>query len=289
MSATIDCVILTQSKPGNTSVSTLLFTDPPFGCRSEPLAHTLHALQHRQAVVRGRPLPAAPLPIMWVFPYFQASYVQRCMPQLQASAYAVNYTGHRSYRTGPGGRKLGSPVRLFTNVPAALAGRAAVPAAEGYTVCAPCGDRWLAPGAGKHCARCGECASLNGAAYRHCAACELCVKPSYVHCEPCGRCAPGPGSGAPHNCSLYRRHAQCWICRRRGHVERECVEWLAVAGGGRTVRQDRRQMLVGGRICLVCGRCGHNEKRCIERAERLDEWTFGGQVFNRFVCDKVVE
>lgn len=220
---------------------------------------------------------------MWIFPYFQATYVQRSMPQLQASAYAVNYTNHRAYQAGPGGRKLGSPVRLFTNVPAALSGRAAVPAAEGYTVCQPCGGRWLAPGAGRHCDRCGECASLNGAAYRHCAACELCVKPSYVHCEPCGRCVLGAG-GDRHDCALYRRHAQCWICRRRGHVERECTEWLA-DGGRALLRPAGKRPQQAARVCLVCGQRGHNEKRCAERAERLDEWTFAGQVFNRFVSD----
>lgn len=277
-----------RGSPDESNRSVLLFTDPPFGCRTEPLAHTLHAMQHRFAVLNGRPLPAAVLPIMWVFPYFQAPSIRECMPQLEASAYAVNYTGHKAFRTAAaGGRKFGSPVRWFTNVPQAVGGRAALPVDEGYSACAPCGGRWRAPGTAPHCARCAECSGANGAEWRHCGGCEQCVKPSYRHCVACGRCVQAVGV-RQHDCVEYRQCVRCWICRRRGHVERECDEWIRGAGANIWRKWSRWEKAQSGggernnRMCLVCGRCGHNELRCGERTARLKEWRFGGEVFNMF-------
>lgn len=283
--------------------STLLFTDPPFGCRTEPLARTLNALQRRYASLHDRKLPAPPLPIMWIFPYFMAAYVQRSMPQLAASEYAVNYTNHRAYHGGDGGRQQGSPVRVFTNVPTLLWATtvsAEEDASAAYVACTPCDGRWRAAGT-QHCRRCGECASLNGAAYRHCDRCETCVKPTYVHCERCGRCVQRSG----HVCDAYRACVRCWVCRRQGHVERQCAEWLGSVAAGRRVWQKWCKVAKiagkgepGGlevgeepkrRMCLVCGRLGHNERRCGKRAALLDEWQFAGEVYNRFNVDEIAK
>jgi hypothetical protein len=55
---------------------------------------------------------------------------------------------------GPKGRKQGSPVRIFTNVPL---NRLTLPVAEGYRFCRLC-DRWTSP-ENRHCDHCGSCTS----------------------------------------------------------------------------------------------------------------------------------
>lgn len=211
---------------------------------------------------------------MWIFPYFMETYVQQAMPEMQMVAYRVNYTNHRSYHaaTSKGGRKQGSPIRIFTNIPL---GQIPLPASEGYVQCVPC-ERWTFAGE-THCAKCRDCPSKNGAAYVHCAKCATCVKPNYKHCDRCARCTQIVG----HVCAEYVTHLTCWICRTKGHNEQGCKQWLAKKSG-RKMLQKCRQSNQSCRLCLLCGCKGHNELVCPKRAKLLVEHRFMNEVFNIF-------
>lgn len=209
--------------------------------------------------------------------------MQRSMPELHVNEFAVDYTNHGTYHNGPGGRKCGSPVRIFTNVPWSLWSRIASECGH-YVACAKCNGRWRSSTT-EHCQRCGECASQSGAAYRHCEMCAACVKPSYVHCERCARCV----QRADHNCESYATVVTCWICKRAGHLERSCSEWQRTELGAQVWRKwcsvERRAKQMRSRMCLICGRIGHNERRCGERERRLGEWSFAGNIYNIFTGD----
>lgn len=212
---------------------------------------------------------------MWVFPYFMETYVHQVMPEMRMLAYRVNYTNHRTYHAlaDKGGRKQGSPIRIFTNIPL---DQIPLPRDEGYAKCTPC-QRWTTTDA-KHCVQCADCPSKNGAAYVHCAKCALCVKPNYKHCDRCARCTQASG----HDCGDYGTHVMCWICRRRGHNEQGCEHWLRGGKGSLGRRKVVQKGHRNGRLCLLCGGRGHNELVCAKRGELLGERTFMHEVFNMF-------
>lgn len=254
----------------------LLFTDPPFGCRTELLAATIKTITQRYQSFNA--LSQRILPTMWIFPYFMETYIHQVMPEMQMAAYRVNYTNHSSYHeaSDKGGRKQGSPIRIFANIPLNLL---TLPASEGYAWCAPC-RKWRAADE-KHCLKCGDCSSKNGALYVHCELCAECVKPNYRHCERCNRCTQVSG----HSCDNYETHLTCWICGKKGHNERKCTSWLT--GRGLKILRKYNHMkkskrCAQRRLCLVCGGHGHNERRCLKRGELLYERTFMQEVFNIF-------
>ncbi|XP_046660046.1 rRNA N6-adenosine-methyltransferase ZCCHC4-like isoform X3 [Homalodisca vitripennis] len=92
---------------------------------------------------------------------------------------------------GKKGRKLGSPVRMFTNI---VAKEFVLPRTEGYWLCKPCA-KWASP-ENRHCVKCKACTSKDGRTYKHCDTCNCCVKPQWSHCFNCERCLP-----SPHTCS----------------------------------------------------------------------------------------
>ena len=118
--------------------------------------------------------------------------------------FRVTYAGHAQYGTSEKARKLGSPVRLFTDIPLA---EVELTDAREYAHCARC--RAWRHVSNVHCSKCGTCPSKDGRTYRHCSGlahtlrniiflcynlppcleCERCVKPTYQHCARCGRCA----------------------------------------------------------------------------------------------------
>lgn len=249
------------------SSQTCIFTDPPFGCRTEPLVQTIKTMQAQSK-------RSSPLPVIWIFPYFMETYVRNEMPEMEMLDYHVNYSNHKLYSSGEKGRKQGSPIRLFTNI---LPELMALPLAEGYAFCRPC-RRWRLA-AQKHCQRCGSCTGKNGAAYVHCERCAQCVKPNYKHCTVCRRCTQVVG----HNCAEFTRCLRCWICRRTGHSEWTCAEWFE-SGRQKKVEKFRRIAARQTRkICFVCGQIGHhNETKCPLRAKLLDESRFCGEVSNMF-------
>uniref|UniRef100_A0A034VWI4 Zinc finger CCHC domain-containing protein 4 n=1 Tax=Bactrocera dorsalis TaxID=27457 RepID=A0A034VWI4_BACDO len=238
----------------------LIFTDPPFGCRTEPIAGTLRQLTHTFNLMNN--LPHQPLPIFWIFPYFSEHYIQQEMPHMRMCDYKVNYTNHSAYtNVGEKCRKLGSPVRVFTNVPLELLH---LPVEEEYKYCALC-QRYTAL-ENRHCAKCGNCPAKNGSTYRHCERCGCCVKPNYVHCKNCRRCT----QTEEHECQIYQANQHCWICLQKGHTELMCAEWCRHHSVGFVNRGDK---II---TCLLCKRKGHNERNCRQRSSYLEEITFMG-------------
>uniref|UniRef100_A0A1A9WC66 CCHC-type domain-containing protein n=1 Tax=Glossina brevipalpis TaxID=37001 RepID=A0A1A9WC66_9MUSC len=190
----------------------LLFTDPPFGCRTEPIGNTLREIT--KTFTRINYMPHQPLPTFWVFPYYSEHYVQEESSAFEMCDYKINYINHLSYTdNGHKSRKLGSPVRVFTNVPLELL---TLPIKEGYKYCSLC-KRYTAL-ENHHCNKCNKCPSKNGATYRHCLHCCLCVKPYYIHCHQCGRCTQREN----HNCAEYQAKQRCWTCNKQGHTEHKC-------------------------------------------------------------------
>lgn len=248
-----------------------IFTDPPFGCRTEPLAYTLRTLCQ---TYRQLNCSHDILPIFWVYPYFMESYIVSVMPSMEMLDYKVNYTNHDTYHSGEHGRKYGSPVRLFTNAGAA---HIRLPQTEPYHLCKKC-KRWVA-NENKHCNRCRRCPSKNGATYVHCNLCDVCVKPTYKHCNNCWRCTQVDG----HKCLEYQMQLKCMICLRRGHNELHCQEWWTICGkSAKQITQLHSKALkIGRHICLVCFQSGHNENACMKRNQILDEITFLGERTNR--------
>lgn len=239
----------------------VIFLDPPFACRTEPIAHTLKALEKLyRGVNRGL---HAILPIFWVFPYYFEHYIRNLMPEMEMCDFKVNYTNHKLFSNQDGSRKFGSPIRLFTNIPLET-----IKLGEGYRYCKLC--RKYVGLENTHCTVCRTCPSKNGQTYRHCKECGTCVKPNYFHCKKCRRCAQKEG----HDCKDYIHTVRCWICRETGHNEWDCAKWTKK----RLLRFSR-----GGEIrCLICMKKGHNEKGCRKRKEMLNETEFMGNVVNCF-------
>ncbi|KAM8713121.1 hypothetical protein ACLKA7_013437 [Drosophila subpalustris] len=235
----------------------LIVTDPPFGCRTELIAHTLRSLMRLHNRING--LPVTPLPIFWVYPYYMANYIKQDMPELQVCDYKLNYTNHSRYtNVGASRRTYGSPVRVFTNVPLELL---KLQPTEGYKYCDKC-QRYTAV-ENVHCDRCNNCCSQNGQTYRHCEYCDMCVKPNYVHCSSCRRCCQREG----HDCSLYQSKQHCWLCGQRGHIETNCSDWLQLK-----CKNRKNKRTIG---CLICGQ-NHSERKCKLRSRYFQESQFMG-------------
>lgn len=248
-----------------------IFTDPPFGCRTEPLAHTLQSMcQTYRQLNRTHDI----LPIFWVYPYFMESYIVSVMPSIEMLDYKVNYTNHDTYHSGQNGRKYGSPVRLFAN---AGAEHIQLPHTEAYHLCKKC-RKWVA-NENKHCNRCRRCPSKNGATYVHCNLCEICVKPTYKHCNNCWRCTQIDG----HKCLDYQTQLKCMICLQRGHNEFHCQRWWTICNKNtkQITQLHSKALKIGRRICLLCFQSGHNENSCKKRNQILEEITFLGERTNR--------
>lgn len=252
-----------------------IFTDPPFGCRTEPLVSTLKTLcKDYRHVNQSHNI----LPIFWVFPYFMETYITSLMPEMEMLDYKIDYTNHDSYHSGHDGRKLGSPVRLFTNVPNYLID---LPTDESYRLCKKC-KRWVAR-ENQHCNRCKKCPSKNGATYVHCNLCETCVKPTYRHCNNCWRCTQIEN----HQCSRYQSQLKCTICLRKGHNELNCHEWFAKCQKNLTEinKLKLKSIKTGRRICLLCFKTGHNEQSCSMRKQLLNETSFLSHFYNLLTPD----
>lgn len=236
-----------------------IFTDPPFGCRTELLAHTIDRINQTYNSVNL--FVQQILPTFWIFPYFMETYIKKQMPSMEMIDYQVNYTNHRTYHSGEKGLKHGSPVRIFTNVPLDLL---QLPANEGYKWCSEC--QRSVHRTNLHCRVCRKCPSKNGSTYRHCKKCNWCVKPNYVHCTTCGRCTQVQG----HNCSSYRKQLNCRICLKKGHTEKGCHFWRLF-----------KACKIAKSGCIVCGNTQHTVIDCDERKRLLNENYFLGHYDNK--------
>jgi hypothetical protein len=98
---------------GSNSLAIVL--DPPFGARHEILAASLQRIR-RDALRLGK----VSTTLFWIFPYFMEKKLvsEETGLELAMSDYRVGYENHREFSGTPGlGRKQGSPVRIFTNMP----------------------------------------------------------------------------------------------------------------------------------------------------------------------------
>lgn len=247
---------------------TCLFTDPPFACRTEPLSFTLKTIAQRYKKLNSI---YHVLPIFWVFPYFMENYIHNVMPEMDMMDYLVNYTNHKHYHSGVNGRKEGSPIRIFTNIPLNLI---PLPISEGYRYCKLCEKFTFKENV--HCRKCGECPSKNGSKYLHCELCALCVKPNYKHCKNCDRCT----QVEKHDCASYQSNITCWICLTKGHNEVNCEKWAKL--NRKTLGIKRKSLKTAKKICFLCNVAGHNERKCKQRKFLLKEETFLGEVCNIF-------
>lgn len=244
-----------------------LFTDPPFGCRTEALAFTIKTISRAYQQINST---NDILPILWIFPYFMETYIKNEMPEMEMIDYKINYTNHKLYNDGKTGRKEGSPIRIFTNISLPhidFNDRRSI-GNDLYRWCRIC-CQWRSI-ENQHCNKCKTCPSKNGATYIHCKYCELCVKPNYKHCAKCNRCTQATN----HICEKYQKYIKCWICNETGHIEINCRKWLKI--------KSRKKFKFDRRVCLLCHKVGHNEKNCTKRRVILKEYTFFGVNFNIF-------
>uniref|UniRef100_A0A336KBN6 CSON011077 protein n=1 Tax=Culicoides sonorensis TaxID=179676 RepID=A0A336KBN6_CULSO len=234
--------------------SLCIFTDPPFGCMTEPLSDSLRKIQADYRRVNENSLRV--VPIILVFPYFMEFYIQKVMPELIMSDYKVNYSNHSKYNEKSKSRKdLGSPVRFFSNIHPRLI---ELPK-EKYKFCKPC-DRFVAK-TNNHCRFCGICPSKNAATYKHCKICHLCVKPNYIHCKNCNKCT----QKSTHNCLEYKKFITCRFCKLKGHPEIECKilkTWHRKNNG-------KSKKIKGN--CLICSNDGHTHIECPDRELFLNQ------------------
>lgn len=194
--------------------STYVVCDPPFGGRLEPISRTIELLSkiHKDQ----NKLDSNKLKVFFIFPYFMESLIrEKSTPQgfsgglkgFSMSDYKVDYENHPLFANDKQGRKMGSPVRIFTNVPLK---ELKLPEDEGYKYCKKC-SKWVAS-ENEHCSKCKECTSKDGRTYRHCDHCKRCVKPSWKHCDECDRCTL-----EQHKCGTKPKVAgNCFKCNEYG-------------------------------------------------------------------------
>ncbi|CAK1580651.1 unnamed protein product [Parnassius mnemosyne] len=181
--------------------------DPPFGGRVEPLVHTIRELSAAyRRVCEGEGL----LPVIWAFPYFSEPYIQNIAPEIKMHDYQVEYQNHKKFQKG--GRKMGSPVRFFTNLPFSTID---LSNDSNYKHCDKC-KYWVSQ-SNAHCTKCKQCTSKDGSTYKHCNVCKRCVKPTYEHCNACGRCCH-----VKHVCGVVVESQSCYKCNEKGHKQSQC-------------------------------------------------------------------
>jgi len=180
----------------------LIIVDPPFGGMATLLANTLSKLWKECG---DDNLVAT----MLVFPYFLESHViNTSMSTLQMLDYKVSYTNHPHFNNL---NKRGSPVRIFTNIPA---DKISLPQ-EHYRFCKLC-QRYVYK-ENRHCNVCKLCTSKDGRTYIHCSQCEKCVKPGRLHCETCKNC-----EAVGHKCNRSQV-VGCHICGSEDHKRKDCT------------------------------------------------------------------
>ncbi|XP_064629909.1 rRNA N6-adenosine-methyltransferase ZCCHC4-like [Lineus longissimus] len=184
----------------------VVVTDPPFGGLVEVIAFTVKKIM-QEWKVEGK--HEKNLPLMWIFPYFMEKKIEEFLPTLTMLDYKVDYSNHAVFHGGPMGRKQGSPVRIFTNIPPIDV----ILPEDSYKLCARC-QRYVSK-QNVHCDVCDACTSKDGGAYVHCFKCETCVKSSRVHCNKCNCCEL-----PDHSCG--RTLEGCHICGEMDHKRRDC-------------------------------------------------------------------
>jgi len=200
----------------NEGRDTYLICDPPFGGRLEPISYTIKTISDLHRKLNKHVYENFFLKIMFIFPYFMEhimkeksnpSHVTGGLKDLKMSDYKVDYDNHPLFVSERHGRKQGSPVRIFTNIPLNLL---ELPVSDGYQFCQDC-EKWVSS-ENKHCKKCKECTSKDGQTYKHCDICKRCVKPTWKHCRICKRCTL-----EKHTCgSMPNILGRCFNCDKLG-------------------------------------------------------------------------
>ncbi|XP_032229793.2 rRNA N6-adenosine-methyltransferase ZCCHC4 [Nematostella vectensis] len=192
----------------------VMIMDPPFGGLVEVLGATLQKIWKLWRTNSSAKDNKKEMATMFIFPYFMETQIQAALPSMKMLDYKVDYDNHPLFKDKKAhGSKRGSPVRIFTNIPAA---NVKLPSKDGYRFCKPC-QRYVSA-ENYHCSKCDACTSKDGRRYVHCEDCVACVKPGHVHCFTCKRCEP-PG----HECNR-KVSTGCHICGEDGHKRRDCPQ-----------------------------------------------------------------
>ncbi|XP_028141323.1 rRNA N6-adenosine-methyltransferase ZCCHC4 [Diabrotica virgifera virgifera] len=186
----------------------VIITDPPFGGRTELISATFKSINNQYQKLNQT---QNTLPMFWIYPYYMEPQILNSLPDFSMLDFKVEYDNHQSFQNNSGGRKQGSPIRIFTNVKPSLI---KLPSSD-YKHCKIC-KRWVAK-ENKHCAACNSCTSKNGVTYVHCEECNRCVKPTWKHCKKCGRCAQ-----VQHSCAKIEFVKECFNCKKSGHKKADC-------------------------------------------------------------------
>lgn len=203
--------------------------DPPFGAKTELIGQGFKNIAsdlRRLCEMKSDCYPK----MFWIFPYFMETKVKETGLSLKMSDYKVCYDNHKQFGggEGTGGRKQGSPVRIFTNVDLKSL---MLPASEGYKFCSQC-SIWVSQ-ENKHCDSCRGCTSKDGRTYVHCGLCKRCVKPTYSHCDTCERCLL-----PSHDClNVAGVHGQVGGRQRKRQKQRESQS----ADGRKTNKKRKRR------------------------------------------------
>ncbi|GFW41645.1 rRNA N6-adenosine-methyltransferase ZCCHC4 [Trichonephila clavipes] len=197
--------------------------DPPFGGLIDAISFTLKKLNKYWQEANSK-TNLETVPLLWFFPYFLESRIIKNIPDLVMMDYKVEYSNHRKFGDKAGSK--GSPIRLFTNIPASLF---VLPENEGYRFCNKC-QRYVSQ-ENQHCKKCNKCTTKHGNTYKHCDKCHQCVKSSYVHCEVHNKCVLNTSNSHETSekvckCSVESSDGdnsnKCFKCFGYGHRKRDC-------------------------------------------------------------------
>lgn len=166
-----------QKEQNKSHKSVLVVTDPPFGGRPELIGNSLKLIKED--------FGSLDFHVIWIFPYYMESQI---LPLgYEMSDFQVCYSQESNYRQGHqdcSRRKLGSPVRIFTDLPLKSIDLSILQ--DQYRLCETC-QKYVCL-TNKHCHDCGSCTGKNGGLYKHCHDCQRCVKISWRHCNQCKKC-----------------------------------------------------------------------------------------------------
>ncbi|CAD6226802.1 GSCOCG00005920001-RA-CDS [Cotesia congregata] len=214
--------------------------DPPFGGRVEPMSQTIKTISDLHKKWNGLSQDDE-LKVMLFMPYFMKSIIQfksnpagvdGGLKELKMAEYKVDYDNHTLFGSGSNGRKFGSPVRIFTNIPLNLI---KLLEDDGYKYCKRC-DKWVGA-ENKHCKKCKACTSEDGRRYKHCNICNRCVKPTWKHCQKCKRCAL-----EKHFCgSKPKISGHCTECNKTDHVSKDCPEIVGAVNDSSAKSSKKRK------------------------------------------------
>ncbi|XP_011165314.2 rRNA N6-adenosine-methyltransferase ZCCHC4 [Solenopsis invicta] len=252
-------VFLTQ----NEGRDTYLICDPPFGGRLEPISYTIKTISDLHRTLNRRFYNDNDnffLKVMFIFPYFMEHIMREKsnpvhetggLRNLNMSDYKVDYDNHPLFISEKHGRKQGSPVRIFTNIPLNLL---ELPSSDGYKFCQDC-EKWVS-GENKHCKKCKECTSKDGQTYKHCDICKRCVKPTWKHCQICKRCIL-----EKHTCGpIPNIVGRCFNCDKLGHTKKECLNLFSTEVRIETDMKKRKADCKLKTTLVKKNKTGHSKK-----------------------------